>query len=219
MLEIVYRHTDFYIFNKPAGMSFHSETQAGFVVLAEQLCQEKLYSVHRLDKLTSGLLILARSSAAAARFTEMFSQKLINKVYLALSDQKPKKKQGWIKGDMVKARRGAYKLMTSLENPAITRFYSISVSPGLRGYLLKPFSGKTHQLRVALKSISAPILGDELYGGTKADRTYLHAMALWFDWHGTHIKVFLAPTFGEQYLTAQCQTVTAEWSQPWSLDW
>lgn len=122
MLEIVYRHTDFYIFNKPAGMSFHSETQAGFVVLAEQLCQEKLYSVHRLDKLTSGLLILARSSEAAARFTEMFSQKLINKVYLALSDQKPKKKQGWIKGDMVKARRGAYKLMTSLENPAITRF-------------------------------------------------------------------------------------------------
>jgi len=69
ILKVQYTHDDFYIINKPQGLNFHSEEGPGFVVLAEQQLNEKLFAVHRLDKVTSGLIILARSKAAAAEFT------------------------------------------------------------------------------------------------------------------------------------------------------
>ena len=61
---------------------------------------------------------------------------------------------------MQKARNGAWKLCQSKENPAITRFESVSCEPNLRLFILKPQTGKTHQLRVAMKSLGSPILGD-----------------------------------------------------------
>ncbi|MBE0363910.1 tRNA pseudouridine32 synthase / 23S rRNA pseudouridine746 synthase [Pseudoalteromonas ulvae UL12] len=219
MLEIVFQHTDFYVFNKPTGLSFHSEQCAGFVVIAERQVNEKLFSVHRLDKVTSGLIILARHSEAAAQLTELFASHLINKFYLALSDKKPKKKQGWVKGDMAKSRRSAYKLLKTHNNPAITRFYSLACSNGLRGFLLKPYSGKTHQLRVALKSLSAPILGDSLYGGTLSDRTYLHAYALEFTWQNQCIQLVCKPDVGDQYTALDWQQTLFPWVEPWLLDW
>ena len=219
MLEIVYKHTDFYIFNKPAGLSFHSEDGPGFVVIAERQVNEKLFSVHRLDKVTSGLIILARHAEGAAQLTQLFAAHSINKFYLAISDKKPKKKQGWVKGDMTKSRRSAYKLLKTQENPAITRFYSLACLAGLRGFLLKPYSGKTHQLRVALKSLSAPILGDNLYGGTLSDRTYLHAFALDFTWQDQRIQLTCKPTVGNKYTALDWQNTLVAWEKPWLLDW
>ena len=210
---------DFHVFYKPAGVSFHSEECAGFVVLAEQLVNEKLYPVHRLDKVTSGLIILARSKEAAAEFTALFSAHKVNKFYLALSDAKPKKKQGWIKGDMAKSRRSSFKLLKTHTNPAITRFYSFSVAANLRGYILKPYSGKTHQLRVALKSLSAPILGDVIYGGTAAERTYLHAFALSFVWQGKLQQFSLLPHYDDEFTTLIEHENFQPWQTPWQLDW
>lgn len=195
ILNVVYEHTDFYVVEKPAELSFHSEDGPGFVVLAERQFNEKLYAVHRLDKVTSGLIILARNKSAAATFTELFAQHSIDKFYLAITDSKPKKKQGWVVGDMAKSRRGTYKLLASNLNPAITRFYSISFKAGFRAFILKPFSGKTHQLRVALKSIGSPILGDIAYSGTASDRTYLHAYALSFTWQGENLQFTLFNLF------------------------
>ena len=98
----------------------------------------QVYPVHRLDEATSGLLLLARNSAAARDLAALFRERSIGKYYLALSDLPPRKKQGLIQGDMVRARRGDWKLTRSMTNPARTRFVSWSVSPGLRLYLLKP---------------------------------------------------------------------------------
>ncbi|MBQ4832340.1 TIGR01621 family pseudouridine synthase [Pseudoalteromonas sp. MMG010] len=218
-LNVVFSHSDFYIIEKPQGMSFHSEEQAGFVVQAEQQLNEKLFSVHRLDKVTSGLIILARNKLAAAKFTSLFSEHLINKYYLAISDKKPKKKQGWIKGDMDKSRRGTFKLLTTKINPAITRFYSLNYKPGYRAYILKPYSGKTHQLRVAMKSISAPILGDTAYSGTASSRTYLHAYALSFDWLEQRISISLRPKQGDEFLALLDEKEFKMWENPWQLDW
>ncbi|WP_338362740.1 TIGR01621 family pseudouridine synthase [uncultured Pseudoalteromonas sp.] len=218
-LKIVMSHADFYIFEKPAGLNFHSEDGAGFVVLAEQQTEEKLYAVHRLDKVTSGLIILARNKASAAKFTALFTEHAINKYYLAISDTKPKKKQGWIKGDMTKSRRGMFKLLPTMQNPAITRFYSFSYKPGFRAYILKPYSGKTHQLRVALKSLGAPILGDSLYSGSNAVRTYLHAYALSFVWQGEQVNCCLFPNDGDEYQQLKNQQEFQAWQMPWQLDW
>ncbi|TMN70853.1 TIGR01621 family pseudouridine synthase [Pseudoalteromonas sp. S1727] len=219
MLSVHARHDDFYIIEKPPGLNFHSEDGPGFVVLAEQQLNEKLYAVHRLDKVTSGLIILARNSTAAAEFTRLFTTHQVDKFYLALSDAKPKKKQGWVKGDMIKSRRSSFKLLKSIENPAITRFYSLSVAANLRGFILKPFSGKTHQLRVALKSLAAPILGDPLYGGTSAQRTYLHAYALCFSWQNQQYQFVCKPDSTTLFRQLIEHENFHTWQQPWQLDW
>ena len=199
-LDIVYQTDDFIIIYKPCGLSVHKDqSEMGLTTLvAKQLGVPQVWLVHRLDKVTSGLLILALNAESAAEFFRLFSEHQIQKTYLALSNQKPKKKQGLIVGDMQKARNGAWKLCQSKENPAITRFESTNCEPNLRLFFLKPQTGKTHQLRVAMKSLGSPILGDALYGKNTEDidRTYLHAARLQFEFKGQAFDVFVAPKEG-----------------------
>ena len=153
-------------------------------------------------------------------FGKLFEAHQVEKYYLAISDSKPTKKQGLIKGDMAKSRRGMFKLLRSMDNPAITQFFSYPVANKQRLYLLKPHSGKTHQLRVALSSIGAPILGDPLYNtNSLADRGYLHAYALRFNYLEMLYEFVLAPNEGEFYLTTTLQNKLAEIEQPWLLNW
>lgn len=198
-IPICFHHSDFIIINKPAGISVHRDEQAvGLTeIVAKQLDVPQVWLVHRLDKLTSGLLILALNKDAAAYFYALFEQRQIEKTYLALSNHKPKKKQGSVIGDMQKSRNGAWKLCRSQQNPAMTRFSSESLAPSLRQFTLQPHTGKTHQLRVAMKSLGSPILGDELYGGESADRMYLHAYQLSFEYKGEKIFVQELPQSGE----------------------
>ncbi|WP_406667273.1 TIGR01621 family pseudouridine synthase [Gallaecimonas sp. GXIMD1310] len=197
MFEVVLDHRDFVMVNKTAAVSFHAEQGPGLFVNIEQHLGQKLWPVHRLDKVTTGLLLLAKSAEAAAIFGDAFANRKISKCYLALSDRKPAKKQGWIKGDMAKARRGAWRLLRSTEHPAITRFDSQSLAPGQRLFRLWPQTGRTHQLRVAMKSLGAPILGDSLYGGSNWPRVCLHAYALAFDWQGDNIAISQPADFSE----------------------
>lgn len=192
---IIYQHSDFIILHKPAGVSVHrDDAETGLTVqVAQQLGVEQVWLVHRLDKITSGLLILALNKPAAAEFYRLFEQHQIQKTYWAVATQKPKKKQGNIVGDMQKARNGAWKLSQRRENPAVTTFTSHSIAPNLRHFILQPKTGKTHQLRVAMKSLGSPILGDQLYGGDKAERVYLHAYQLDFVYQGQTISVCVEP--------------------------
>ena len=203
-IEVVYQHSDFIIINKPEGISVHKdqEEQGLTELVAKQLNMPQVWLVHRLDKVTSGLLILALNAESAAEFSRLFSEHKIYKTYLALSNQKPKKKQGLIIGDMKKARDGAWKLCQTKENTAITRFESVSCEPNLRLFILKPQTGKTHQLRVAMKSLGSPILGDGLYGKNteKIDRTYLHAAQLEFDYLNDFISVTCLPSQGQFWI-------------------
>ena len=200
-LDIIYQTDDFIIIYKPCGLSVHKDqNEIGLTtLLTEQLGVPQVWLVHRLDKVTSGLLILALNAESTAEFFRLFSEHHIQKTYLALSNQKPKKKQGLIVGDMQKSRNGAWKLCQSKENPAITRFESVSCEPNLRLFILKPQTGKTHQLRVAMKSLGSPILGDSLYGKNteNIDRTYLHAARLQFEFKGQSFDVFSPPKEGE----------------------
>jgi len=207
-LAILFDHQDFVIIDKPADISFHHQLdqQGLFDRLTKQLlCQ--LWPVHRLDKLTSGLLIFAKSKAAAARFGILFETQQIDKTYIAISDKKPKKKQGNIIGDMKKSRSGNWMLCRSKENPAQTHFVSRSFRAGYRLFWITPSTGKTHQIRVALKSVGSPILGDKRYSGSDADRGYLHAFQLAFNWKDEFISVTCIPTegqfFGEEALLCQ----------------
>lgn len=102
---------------------------------------------------------------------------------------------------MERTRDGNWKLLRSRENPAITRFSSRSISSNLRLFILKPQTGRTHQLRVMMKALGSPIIGDERYGGTPAERGYLHALQLAFDWRGENIVVHNMPSSGNLFQT------------------
>lgn len=202
-IDILYQGRDFIIIYKPCGVSVHKDqAEIGLTTqVAQQLGVPQVWLVHRLDKVTSGLLILALNAQSAADLSTLFAEHRIQKTYIALSNQKPKKKQGLIIGDMKKARAGAWKLCPTKENPAITRFESISCEPGLRLFILKPQTGKTHQLRVVMKSLGSPILGDKLYGKNteEIDRTYLHAAGLEFHYQGENFSFFCLPKEGEYW--------------------
>jgi tRNA pseudouridine32 synthase/23S rRNA pseudouridine746 synthase len=221
-IKIVFENSDFVIINKPSMLNFHSEEAAGVVVLAQQILGLKqLYSVHRLDKMTSGLLILAKTKESAAEFTTLFEARRIEKYYLAISLRKPKKKQGWIKGDMGSSRRGSYKFLSTNNNPAVTQFISHALRVHERLFLVKPHTGKTHQIRVALKSIGAPIAGDIRYANSteaqKEERGYLHAYALRFEFKGKAFTFTCKPDEGERFLSAECQQQINQWAEPWDF--
>ncbi|REL32075.1 TIGR01621 family pseudouridine synthase [Thalassotalea euphylliae] len=225
--ELVDEQPDFVLVNKAPNVNFHDEGELGaglFSQVKSQLELTELYPVHRLDKLTSGLVIFAKNLAAARTFEQLFREHQIDKYYIALSDKKPKKKQGLIKGDMAKSRRGMWKLIRTMENPAITQFFSTSLIAGLRAYLLKPHSGKTHQIRVALSSIGAPILGDTLYGnpGSEkfvADRGYLHAYALRFTYQDKVFDYLQTPNFGKHFQSSEALAWLSSISPPWQQAW
>lgn len=226
-INIIDEQDDFLIADKPAGCNFHDEENIGLGFYSqvkkfafEQLGIDEIYPVHRLDKMTSGLIIFAKNINAAQAFQVLFEQHQIEKFYLAIADGKPKKKQGLIKGDMEKSRRGMWKLMRSTENPAISQFNSYYIAPKRRLYLIKPHSGKTHQIRVALNSIGVPIFGDPLYGlHDNADRGYLHAFALKFTLNSNGYFYCLRPTEGKEFTDITTTTVIEELTSPWQQVW
>ncbi|MFM2478134.1 TIGR01621 family pseudouridine synthase [Celerinatantimonas sp. MCCC 1A17872] len=212
-IPIVFKHRDFVLVDKPFGLSFHRDNdEPGLAQLVNEQIGP-LWPVHRLDKMTSGLVLFATSAEAAAHFQVLFKEHKIAKFYLALAYGKPKKKQGEVKGDMQKTRVGSWKLTFSQNNPARTRFYSQALGDGLRAYLLRPYSGRTHQLRVVMKSLGVPILGDERYKGERADRGYLDAFALQFNWHKEHIEYCRYPHQGALFIDSQ--KALTDWQSPW----
>ena len=222
-IALLFENSDFLVVDKPAGLNFHSEDEAGFVVqVKEQLNSPELYPLHRLDKMTSGLVLFGKTKESAQIFGKMFETQQVQKYYLAISLRKPKKKQGWIKGDMKSARRGSWMFAKTYDNPAVTQFHSIALREGERGFLVKPHTGRTHQIRVALKSIGAPIAGDVRYAQSdeakKEARGYLHAYALQFEYKGEAYSFIQKPREGERFLSERfCDTLTDRWQNPWEL--
>jgi tRNA pseudouridine32 synthase / 23S rRNA pseudouridine746 synthase len=219
--DVVFDHEDFVVINKPCNFSVQNEVdQLGLLPLVcQQLKLEKLWLVHRLDKITSGLWILAKNEGAAGTFGKLFEHRLVEKFYVAIAAKKPKKKQGSVSGGMKKARDGQWMLDHSTDNHATTQFYSFSLAAQRRLFVLRPLTGKTHQIRVMMKSLGSPILGDKLYKGEDADRAYLHAYALRFNYHDQVITLTLPPNVGENFIDNDCQQQLKELGEPWLLKW
>jgi tRNA pseudouridine32 synthase/23S rRNA pseudouridine746 synthase len=224
MYRVIENHKDFLLIDKHPGIDFHKGSKpAGLVdILKSDLVIKELYTVHRLDRVTSGLLLFAKTSEAAKDLSRQFRNRQVEKYYLAISDGRPKKKQGLVKGDMERARRGGWKLLRSMQKPAITQFLSYSLGDRLRLFILKPHTGKTHQLRVALKSIGAPVLGDPLYhkkGDSRPDRTYLHSYALRFYLGGAGYEFVHRPDRGELFNSDIIVSWINTHEKPWELKW
>lgn len=209
-MDILYEHPDWWAINKPSGVPVQDKPdQLGILHALGQL--GPLHLVHRLDQGTSGVLLLARSPAAAETFRQRFASGEMNKQYWAVTTRKPSKKQGWVVGDQVKTRNGSWKLTTQKTNPARTQFISSGLGNGQRALCVRPLTGRTHQIRVAMKALGAPLLGDLRYGGAPAARLYLHARRLSFTWQDKSINI-VAP------LTLDQWPMLPIWPKEWLFD-
>lgn len=219
--QILEQTSDFIVVNKASGVSVHKDQdEAGLTMFIQQdLGLDQIFLVHRLDKVTSGVMVFAKNARVAGILAEQFRTRSVSKYYLAISTAKPKRKQGMTCGDMEKSRRGSWKLLRTRNNPAITQFQSTALKPGFRLFLIKPATGKTHQIRVALKSEGAPLLGDNMYGGEPADRTYLHAYQLSFFLDGKHFTYTALPDAGEHFDLLFRDRVKAMYATPDTIAW
>jgi len=231
-IETVYVDDHIRVIHKPVNISFHTDDQAqGIVGLVKASYPgETLYPIHRLDKITSGLMVFARSSQVNEVLSKMLQDKQIEKYYLGISKQKPSKKQGAVMGDMKKGRRGSYLLLREKTNPALTHFFAKSFVQNDQRYwlfALKPETGKTHQLRVAMKSLASPVFGDRRYeqiveelqeeaeGGVEGSKTtypergYLHAYKMCFDLLGKRYEI-TDPAFEGECFDLKAQLENAE---------
>lgn len=176
---VLLRKDDMIALNKPPGLP----TQGGSGVtrhldgMLDALkfdAAERPRLVHRLDKDTSGVLLLARTAAAARSLTEAFRRKTTRKIYWAITAGVPRPHQGTIRLPLGKRRMGGEERMA--HDPeggqtAETRYAVIeALGKDMAWIALMPVTGRTHQLRVHLAEIGAPILGDGKYGGEDAFR-------------------------------------------------
>lgn len=201
-IDIVFENEDFVVINKPAGVLVHS-TKYNEESLVDWLIKRYPYIidvgedknrpgiVHRLDKETSGLLLIAKNQKAFDYFKKLFQERKIKKGYLALVYGEIKNKKGVIDkpigivASSVKRSTAAQKMKELKE--AITEYEVIKVFEWQKEKLtllrVFPKTGRTHQIRVHLASIGHPIVGDKIYGRKKekiAVRLFLHAYSLEF---------------------------------------
>ena len=176
---IIYDDETCVVLNKPQGLAVQGGTNLRDYVdlyLGSLLegQHEPLRIVHRLDKDTSGLLILAKTQEAAQYYTKAFKTKSIAKTYHAVVAGLLKAKKGYIDlpiGKLFGAEREKMSSTADQTDPAQTDFYVISADRehGLSLVEFQPHTGRTHQLRVhALEGLGFPILGDGKYGGKAA---------------------------------------------------
>lgn len=226
--RILFENQHVIAINKHAGQTFHGSpgTTGYFQQMKEILmndhfdCEVDLYPVHRLDSMTSGVLLMAKSKDIAREFQQRFSEgRGIHKYYVALSDRKPRKKMGTVSGPLVKARRGSYKLTREGDgNPSVTKFISKKVTVGGENvymFLVKPITGKTHQIRVAMKSLGSPILGDVRYANSSRasceTRGYLHCAAIRCIVGGDRIEILSNPRDdGGYFQSEECNMIFSE---------
>jgi len=180
--RVIYRDDALLAIDKPQGLAVQGGTgQARHVDrLLDALrfdAPERPRLVHRLDKDTSGVLLLARSAEAATKLGEAFHGGKVEKIYWAVCVGVPKPRQGRLslplaKGGMV----GGERMMKAGDGkPAITDYRVIDAASRHASWLeLRPRTGRTHQLRVHCEALGTPILGDGKYGGPAA---FLEGMA------------------------------------------
>ncbi|HLV36893.1 MAG TPA: RluA family pseudouridine synthase [Spirillospora sp.] len=199
-LQIIYEDDDLAVIDKPAGMVVHPGelNETGTLVsallhrwpqIATMNIEEKRAGiVHRLDKDTSGLIVIAKHDRARRHLTEQFQARTVEKVYTALLEKRPQTSTGRIEAPIGRDPKQRKRMAVLREGrPAISEYTVIDDDfPG--GFALvkvRLLTGRTHQIRVHMAFIGCPIVGDRVYGYRKQrvglKRQFLHASELAFD--------------------------------------
>jgi 23S rRNA pseudouridine1911/1915/1917 synthase len=195
-LAIVFENTDLLVINKPAGMVAHPSPghYRGTLVHAALAHAPEMEGVggelrpgvvHRLDRDTSGLILLAKNDAAHHWLQNQFRDRQVVKAYLALVDGHPPTPTGRIEAPI--GRNTSHRqLMTVVDatkgREAITEYHTLEAFPQYTLLEAHPLTGRTHQIRVHLKFLGCPVAGDSIYGkkhtSLPLERHFLHAARL-----------------------------------------
>lgn len=186
-LPIIYEDNDCIVLDKPAGILTHSKgaynpeaTVASYIKSKlSDLAGDRAGIVHRLDRATSGLIICAKNPAAMQWLQKQFAQRKVKKTYIALTQAGLKPQKAIIDMPIERDPKQPKKFRVGSNGKIATTEYRIVKTKNKIAQIeLRPITGRTHQIRVHLKQIGYPIMGDTLYGGKKAKRLMLHAYKL-----------------------------------------
>ncbi|MBI2352829.1 RluA family pseudouridine synthase [Candidatus Dependentiae bacterium] len=203
-IKIIAKEPDFFIIYKPSGLVVHPPNK-NFqdIALTDWLVQsyndiahvgsiDRPGIVHRLDRETSGLMIIPRTNQAHAQLTEMFKQRKIHKTYLAIAMGHPPK-EGTIslyvgRHPSIRHKMHAFCELTKLKSSrqALTHYKVLNYYKNFSLVEIKPVTGRTHQIRVHFAAIGHPLLADQLYGSASKllSRQALHASEIEFELNG-----------------------------------
>ena len=201
-LPILYEDDDVIVVNKPSGLLTHAKGGLSDEPTVAEIIRPKTSFatdtdrpgiVHRLDRDTSGLLIIAKNPESAAHLQRQFAERTAKKTYIAITDGKPKLNAAKI--DLPIGRNPSAPSTFRIDpngKPAQTTYHVLAENDAQSLVKLKPTTGRTHQLRVHLAHLNAPILGDRVYGKSSDCRMMLHAQKLEITLPSGERKVFEA---------------------------
>lgn len=211
-LDIVFENEDLLVVNKPAGMVVHPAAghASGTLVHAALAHAPQMQGIggelrpgviHRLDKNTSGLILLAKNDQAHRWLQDQFRDRKVEKVYLALVDGHPPTPTGRIEAPI--GRDANQRKRMAIVSPdkgrqAISEYRTLETFPLHALLEIHPITGRTHQIRLHLSFIGCPVVGDTVYGRRKPtlplSRHFLHAAQLTIRLPGEeHPRTFQAP--------------------------
>ncbi len=194
-LRIAYEDEHLLVVDKPAGVVVHPAAGHWTGTLAHGLVAHAAAGgeeagrpgiVHRLDRDTSGLLVVARSDEAHRRLQALIRKRAVEREYRALVRGRPRSRRGRIEAPIGRDRRDPtrHSLDTTTPREAVTHFELLELLPRHALLAVTLETGRTHQIRVHLAAINLPVSGDRVYGVPRdldLERQFLHAARLAFD--------------------------------------
>ena len=195
-LDIIFENEDLIMVNKPAGMVVHPAAGHDSGTLVHAVLgydpdiegiggEERPGVVHRLDKQTSGLIVLAKNDKAHRWLQDQFRLRKVEKTYIALVDGKPPTPSGRVEAAIGRDASHRKKMAIVSENKgraAISEYKTLESFPQHTLLEFHPLTGRTHQIRLHCVMLGCPIVGDEIYGRKKSsialNRHFLHAQKL-----------------------------------------
>ncbi|MEL7123531.1 MAG: RNA pseudouridine synthase [Bacteroidota bacterium] len=194
-LKVIEENKDWIVIDKPHGIiveknPFESPTVEEWLESYFEINSKKKYIgiVHRIDKATSGVMIVAKKKSVLKLLNEQFANRAVQKSYLAIVDKMPPEKRGNLNHYLFKDQKNKKAIIfeKSIKNtkPAILQYEHLASHNGMHLLQLNPKTGRFHQIRAQLGYIGCPILGDKKYGNenTYYDQSIaLHAFKLTID--------------------------------------
>ncbi len=201
-LPVLYEDDDCVVINKPQGVLTHSKgafnpegTVDSFIrPKTRDMDEQRGGIVHRLDRATSGVIIAAKTPEALSWLQKQFSQRKVKKTYYAVIQGAPEHNKAIIEIPIERNPRDPKTFRTGNSGkPATTQYEVVASGQGYSLLKLQPTTGRTHQLRVHLKHLGHPIVGDPIYDGEPHKRMLLHAEKLEITLPNRERQVFEAP--------------------------